>query len=528
MTTTTPTPLLLLLSLLVLLPPAVCKTTRSDLIGVYVLHPSADQLADPALCPANMTAGTFQFAVSASPRRIPQPERLNIEIPHAVTTLAGRACDSAGAIDALESGHPFAADVEGILTTWARPAWASERFMGEVAKQSWNIGYDFLPRSCRDVSLPALVGYLWFEPGWDIVVGDSFQMMGGTKYLLLNFIGRPNLGCVYIATETGGPDNPGPVSDPSLGDEGDADDTDDDDNGDGDGDDGDDGDDDDGDDDDGADDDGADGGDDDSADDDGADDGSEGEEGEDGDADANGEDAPQNGDENDSAPVEGGAPEEPEDDGPEDGNNPDSAFNPSNQAPTGEEDDDGPACFPADATVQLKDGSHVAMRDLRAGHVVRVSGGHSHVYFFSHRQEEERHMFVRIRTEGGHSVRLSMGHYVKVGRTLVAAAAVQVGHVVEASGQPVRVVEVGIEASTGMFAPHTMTGDVVVDGVLVSTYTTAVHPLLAHVLLAPVRGLYRIGKVQWVDGVLDRGGGWVRSVLPRGGMISRPLFSWAW
>ena len=512
MTTTAPTPLLLLLFLLVLVPPAVCKTTRSDLIGTYVLHPSADLLANPALCPANMTADAFQFAVSATPRRIAQPERLNIEIPHAVTTLAGRACDSAGAIDALESAHPFAADVEGILATWARAAWASDRFIGDVAKQTWNLGYDFLPRNCRDISLPALVGYLWFEPAWNLIVGDSFQMVGGTKYLLLNFIGRPNYGCVYVAKETGGPDNPGPVSDPSLEGEEDADDADDDDDDDGDGDDGDD--------DDGADDDGAD--------DDGAENSPEADEGEGDDADTNEEDASQSSDENDSAPVEEETPEEPEEAGPEDGTNPDSAFNPSNQAPTGEEGDDGPACFPADATVQLKDGSHLAMRDLRAGHVVRVNGGHSHVYFFSHRQEEERHLFVRLRTESGHSVRLSAGHYVKVGRTLVAAAAVQVGHVVEASGQRVRVVEVDHVWGTGTFAPHTMTGDVVVDGVLVSTYTTAVHPLLAHVLLAPVRGLYRMGKVQWVDGVLDRGGGWVRSVLPRGGMIARPLFSWAW
>lgn len=167
-----------------------------------------------------MTVDTFQFAVSSSPRRIEHPEQFNIEIPHDVTTLAGRACDSAGAIDALESGHPFAADVGNILATWARAEWASERFMGEVAKQDWNIGYDFLPRTCRDVNLPSFVGYLWFQPGWDLILGDGFQLMGGTKYLFLNFLGRSKYGCVYIAKDTGDEDNPGPVSDPSLGEEG--------------------------------------------------------------------------------------------------------------------------------------------------------------------------------------------------------------------------------------------------------------------------------------------------------------------
>ena len=46
---------------------------------------------------------------------------------------------------------------------------------------------------------------------------------------------------------------------------------------------------------------------------------------------------------------------------------------------------------------------------------------------------------------------------------------------------------------TGLYNPHTLHGDIVVDGVLTSTYTAAFSPTLAHVALAPLRALYRAG-----------------------------------
>jgi hypothetical protein len=48
---------------------------------------------------------------------------------------------------------------------------------------------------------------------------------------------------------------------------------------------------------------------------------------------------------------------------------------------------------------------------------------------------------------------------------------------------------VSTEWAEGLYNPHTMHGDIVVDGVHTSTYTDSVAPALAHALLWPVRML---------------------------------------
>ena len=62
-----------------------------------------------------------------------------------------------------------------------------------------------------------------------------------------------------------------------------------------------------------------------------------------------------------------------------------------------------------------------------------------------------------------------------------------------ASGKQDKVLSVGRVQKDGIFNPHTLQGDIVVDGVLTSTYTSAFSPTLAHVVLAPLRALYRAG-----------------------------------
>lgn len=468
---------------------AYSETTRSDIIGEYVLSEDSALLADPSLCPENMTATTFQFAVSKSPSSIDSPEQFNIEVPHSITTVSGRECDSSGDIDILESRHPtFAPDVQGILNQWGDlgGGWATEEFIGEVAKQDWNVGYDFLQRTCRDITIPAFVGYLWFEPGWDLVIG-AFQMKGGTKYLLLNFFRQPKKGCVYVAKSVGGPDNPGPVSDPSAGDnptppdaqppppppeddEPASDDT-----------------------------------------------GSDEEE-----PDSDGEPAPDNPPEETNGETNGGSDDEAAND-EDDGSG--SAFNPG-AALT--DPDEGGACFPAAARVELADGSTISMEELAVGHrVLAAPDVHSDLFFFSHRALDRGtlHAYIEVRTASGKAVTLSPGHYVHVGGLLVAARSVRVGDVLTlSSGSAAEVTEVVRVKRIGKYAPHTLHGDIVVDGILVSTYTTAVHPTLAHhILLAPLRLLYRFGLSTVFNGVLDSGKDTVRGVMAKGPNLLRKL-----
>jgi hypothetical protein len=58
------------------------------------------------------------------------------------------------------------------------------------------------------------------------------------------------------------------------------------------------------------------------------------------------------------------------------------------------------------------------------------------------------------------------------------------------SGRWTAVVSTTLVEATGLYNPQTIHGDIVVDGIVASTYTTAVDPQVAHGLLAPLRVLY--------------------------------------
>ena len=62
-----------------------------------------------------------------------------------------------------------------------------------------------------------------------------------------------------------------------------------------------------------------------------------------------------------------------------------------------------------------------------------------------------------------------------------------------ADGKASAVVAIAAVRKEGLHNPHTLQGDIVVNGVLASSYTSAFSPTLAHVVLAPLRALYRAG-----------------------------------
>lgn len=161
-------------------------------------------------------------------------------------------------------------------------------------------------------------------------------------------------------------------------------------------------------------------------------------------------------------------------------------------------------CFPGSAVVDTKHRGFVQIRDLNVGDEVRVDArSFSPVFFFSHRDSDARQqLFVDIRFDSNHSLMLSHGHYTRLADgTLRAAANVRVGDAMRVAPRDAcaaaaqlhvaRVVSVQESVADGLFAPHTLAGDLVVNGVLVSSYTTAVAPVAAHRLLAPLRALWR-------------------------------------
>lgn len=176
-------------------------------------------------------------------------------------------------------------------------------------------------------------------------------------------------------------------------------------------------------------------------------------------------------------------------------------------------------CFPLSATVRATDGAVVKMSELYAGRHIHVSeaGESSPVFLFSHRTTQGSFEFVRLATQSGHAIKLSAGHYVYANGRLTAAAAVQVGDMLRTVTGPSKVAAVDIVRERGLVAPHTMHGDIVVDGIVASSYTTAVHPRLAQMMLAPVRAVVRLGlATEPLGTVLYNGADHVARFLPRG------------
>jgi preprotein translocase subunit YajC len=151
-------------------------------------------------------------------------------------------------------------------------------------------------------------------------------------------------------------------------------------------------------------------------------------------------------------------------------------------------------CFPGDAVVTLSNGNTKTMAELQVGDKVLTHNGvYSEVFMFSHRLTEANTRFVEIKTATT-SLAITPGHYLYVNGALREAQYVKVGdNVTLASGKAAKVTSVGSVRKDGIYNPHTLQGDIIVDGVLTSTYTAAFSPTLAHVALAPLRALYQAG-----------------------------------
>lgn len=171
-----------------------------------------------------------------------------------------------------------------------------------------------------------------------------------------------------------------------------------------------------------------------------------------------------------------------------------SAPSPQNPVPA-EENDDGSACFPASASVAQIDGKRIAMEKLAVGDYVLVGyGQYSRVIDFSHADRNAVTLFDRFFTESGQILTVTPSHYIYTRRGLLPASLVTANdNLVLADGGHVSVIAKDQVLDRGLFNPHTRQGDIVVDGFLVSTYTSAVKPVSAHALMAPIRLLDTLG-----------------------------------
>lgn len=170
--------------------------------------------------------------------------------------------------------------------------------------------------------------------------------------------------------------------------------------------------------------------------------------------------------------------------------------------------DSSAVCFPGDALVNLEDGSSIRMSELSIGQKVAVGGGQfSDVFAFTHADNKRKYSFVRIDTSGGRSLIATDSHFIYLNGIMKPAGSARVGdYLVRDDGSHDDVVVVGRETRSGLYNPQTISGDIIVNGFLSSTYTTAIEPRIASALLGPVRSLYRLGFPRRLLS-LPRGGG---------------------
>lgn len=173
------------------------------------------------------------------------------------------------------------------------------------------------------------------------------------------------------------------------------------------------------------------------------------------------------------------------------------------------------SCFPAAATVSLRDGSVVRMDGLTLGTPVlavhatnSTPAVYSPVYFFSHADAGAVTGMVRLTTASGAVSAASPGHLLGVVPTggsggaapvLTPAAAVVAGRdsvAVAGGGRSVVAAVDAVDAAAGLYNPHTLAGSIVVDGVAWSDMTTALPPAVGGRLLGPLKGLWAVGGVR--------------------------------
>lgn len=151
-------------------------------------------------------------------------------------------------------------------------------------------------------------------------------------------------------------------------------------------------------------------------------------------------------------------------------------------------------CFPASAEVYLKHGV-IPITDVNVGTKVRDKIDNLHetnVILLTHGKRKwtsQRYFkFVEIKTDD-YQLRLSSTHILPVNATFVEAGQVHCGDSVETilGLQVVRSIKEVWDF--GLYNPQTNSGSMIVNGILVSCYTSAVKPTSAHAFLAPLRAL---------------------------------------
>lgn len=137
------------------------------------------------------------------------------------------------------------------------------------------------------------------------------------------------------------------------------------------------------------------------------------------------------------------------------------------------------ACFPGSARVRLTDGSEKQMSGLEVGdRVLTESGKYEAIETFFHRDTTVRGDFVKVNGR----LALSTGHFAATDNGFVRADQLIEGvhRIFDAEGRLGPVTSTKRVVGTGIYAPVTESGTIVVDNVLCSCYSNIDSHEVAH------------------------------------------------
>lgn len=129
-------------------------------------------------------------------------------------------------------------------------------------------------------------------------------------------------------------------------------------------------------------------------------------------------------------------------------------------------------CFSGENTVQVRSRGEIFMKNLQLGDEVRVAGNkegehYERIYSFGHRNEKTSHDFLRLLPS---QLELTPDHMVFLeDGTVVPASVVNVGDRLS-DGQTIHAIEK--VSRTGVYAPFTSSGKLLVNGVTASSYVS--------------------------------------------------------
>eukprot|EP00184_Porphyridium_aerugineum_P002562 CAMPEP_0184707444 /NCGR_PEP_ID=MMETSP0313-20130426/37272_1 /TAXON_ID=2792 /ORGANISM="Porphyridium aerugineum, Strain SAG 1380-2" /LENGTH=505 /DNA_ID=CAMNT_0027169019 /DNA_START=523 /DNA_END=2036 /DNA_ORIENTATION=- len=140
----------------------------------------------------------------------------------------------------------------------------------------------------------------------------------------------------------------------------------------------------------------------------------------------------------------------------------------SSASPSPSKAPDSDPCFPADGVLSLENGLQKRMDELEIGDRVQVGvNKYSDVYFFGHKLARGTYDFVQLVLENGRKLELSKSHLVWATKKWKRGEDVKLGDLLldVVENRMVPVASIQMVKKSGLFNPHTLQGDLVVNGV---------------------------------------------------------------